>query len=259
MLEAPVPLPGVKSPENPTLGADEEPNLATSRGFEGMAVSRDGGTLYPMLEGALEDDRDKSQRFIYEFDSGSKRYTGERWRYRTEEPGQAIGDLTALDDYRFLAIERDNEQGEEASFKKVYLVDFRRTDAEGFLIKQEVLDLLSIRDPDLTSEPPREGDIGLGDPFSFPFQTIESVLPLEEGRLLLLNDNNYPLSSGRNPGQPDDTEAIIVRSEALKDEPAAQAPDARMPGTGGFSLPVAAGLVLLGTGILVIAVHYRNR
>jgi hypothetical protein len=258
VLEAPIPLPGVRSPESPTLEAEEEPNLPTSRGFEGMAVSEDGGALYPILEGALEDDPDQSQRFIYEFDLESKRYTGERWRYRTEESEYAIADLTALENDRFLAIERDNEQGEEAHFKKVYLVNLRRVNAEGFLIKQEVLDLLSIRDPDLISEPAREGDVGLGDAFSFPFWTIESVLPLKGGRLLLLNDNNYPLSAGRNLGQPDDTEAIIVRSEALKDEPAAQAPAARMPDTGGLSLPVAAGLVLLGTEILVIAVRYGN-
>ncbi|HEV8044595.1 MAG TPA: esterase-like activity of phytase family protein, partial [Rubrobacter sp.] len=130
-------------------------------------------------------------------------------------PDNAIGDLTALGEGRFLVIERDNEQGTEASFKKVYEVDFSRADADEFLLKREVLDLLSISDPDLISEPAREGDVGIGNPFAFPFQTIESILPLGDGRLLLLNDNNYPLSAGRNPGQPDDTEAIVVRSAAL--------------------------------------------
>ncbi|PLS84542.1 MAG: hypothetical protein CYG60_17465 [Actinobacteria bacterium] len=59
-----------------------------------------------------------------------------------------------------------------------------------------------------------------------------------EGRLLLLNDNNYPLSAGRNPTQPDDTEAIIVRSDSLR--------GAGMPGTGGPSVPALAGLAVLG-------------
>jgi hypothetical protein len=54
-----------------------------------------------------------------------------------------------------------------------------------------VLDLLSIRDPDGISQFERAGDIGLGDLFSFPLQNIESTLPLQDGRLLLLNDNNY--------------------------------------------------------------------
>jgi hypothetical protein len=103
---------------------------------------------------------------------------------------------------RFLAIERDNEQGEEAGFKRVYEVDLNREDCEGYLVNEEVLDLLSIRDPYRISEPGREGDIGLVNPFSFPFQTIESILSLGDGRLLLLNDNNYPLSAGRTPPGP---------------------------------------------------------
>ena len=202
VLEAPIPLPDIKSPENPTLGAEEEPNLRTSKGFEGMAISEDEGTLYPTLEGALEDDQETSRRYVYEFDLGSKSYTGERWQYRVEAPDNSIGDFTALGGSRFLVIERDNEQGEEAGFKKVYEVDLNREDSEGYLVKQEVLDLLSIRDPYRISEPGREGDISLGDPFSFPFQTIESVLPLGDGRLLLLNDNNYPLAWAATPTNP---------------------------------------------------------
>jgi hypothetical protein len=250
LLEAPIPLPGVKSPENPSLETEKEPNLPTSGGFEGMAISEDGNTLYPMLEVALEDDPDQSQRLIYEFDLGNKRYTGERWYYRAEAPEHSIGDLTALGDERFLAIERDNEQGEAARFKKVYLIDFRSTDAEGYLTKHEVLDLLSIRDPARISEPAREGDVGLGDPFAFPFWTVESVLPLGDGRLLLLNDNNYPLSAGRNPDQPDNTEAIVVQATALQGDLPARAPTAQAPGTGGPPLLLWAGLSLVGAGTL---------
>ena len=90
VLEAPIPLPDVKSPENPTLESGEEPGLPTSKGFEGMAISTDGTTLYPMLEGALEGD-EGDRRFIYEFDPGSRSYTGERWRYRTEAAEYSIG------------------------------------------------------------------------------------------------------------------------------------------------------------------------
>jgi glycerophosphoryl diester phosphodiesterase len=250
-LEAPIPLPGVKSPDNPTLEDGEEPNLLTSKGFEGMAVSADGTILYPVLEGALEEDQDRSQRLVYEFDIEGKRYTGDVSQYRTETPDNSIGDLTPLGRGRFLVIERDNEQGEDASFKKVYEVDFGRTDSEGFLIKRQLLDLLAIRDPDLLSEPAREGDVGLGDPFAFPFQTIESILPLEGGRLLLLNDNNYPLSAGRNPDRPDDTEAIIVLSNILQDDPATQVPATRVPSTGGPPfLALLVGAALIATGAL---------
>jgi hypothetical protein len=118
-----------------------------------MAISADEGTLYPMLEGALEDDQETSRRYVYEFDLGSKSYTGERWWYSVEAPDNSIGDFTALGGGRFLVIERDNEQGEEAGFKKVYEVDLDREDSEGYLVKREVLDLLSIRD--LTASPSR--------------------------------------------------------------------------------------------------------
>jgi hypothetical protein len=45
----------------------------------------------------------------------------------------------------------------------------------------------------------------------FPFVTIESVLPVDNQTLLILNDNNYPFSVGRTPGQPDNNEFILVK------------------------------------------------
>jgi len=214
VLAAPIPLPQVKSPQNPTLGAGETANLPSSRGFEGTAISPDRNFLYPMLEGALTGDPDQRRRFIYEFDLNRRRYTGQRWQYRTEAANYAIGDLTALDQNRLLVIERDNQQGEAAQFKKIFLVDLRRPDPAGFLVKEEIVDLLRIADPNRISLLAQPGDIGLGNPFSFPFVTIESVLPLSSKRLLVINDNNYPFSTGRNPNQPDNTEFILLNLEA---------------------------------------------
>jgi hypothetical protein len=218
LLEAPIALPGVQSPDNPTLDG-AAPTLRRSQGFEGMAITPDGKTLYPMLEGALIADPDQTRRWIYEFDVRTSSYTGARYAYRVESPGNAIGDLTALDRHRLLVIERDGGQGVNAQFKRIFVVDLRRVDENGYLIKQDALDLLQIRDPDGISLPAREGDIGLGDPFRFPFVTIESVLPLNGNRLLVINDNNFPFSTGRNPTRPDDTEFIIVRTDALKSDP----------------------------------------
>jgi glycerophosphoryl diester phosphodiesterase len=180
-----------------------------------MAASPDGAFLYPMLEGALGADPEQRRRPLFEFDVASGRYTGARWEYRTESPENSIGDLVALGANRFLVIERNDEQGEAARFKKIFLMDLRRVGEDGFLSKEEIVDLLSIDDPARMSEPTREGDIGLGERFSFPFQAVESLLPLGDGSLLVINDNNYPLSAGRNPARPDDTEAIIVRPFAL--------------------------------------------
>src|ERR671919_717885 len=130
VLEAPVPLPGVQSPQNPFLGAGT-PNLPPSRGFEPLALSIDGKTLYPMLEGALVGDSDPRRRILNEFDLRSGEYSGRTWWYRTDAafPNAVIGDLTALDEHRFVLIERDDAQGAEARQKKIYLVDLRRVDS----------------------------------------------------------------------------------------------------------------------------------
>jgi len=202
VLEAPFPLPGVKSPQNPFLGTGT-PNLPRSKGFEGMAISPNGKALYPLLEGPLTTDPDQRRLIINEFSLKQERYTGRQWFYRLETLGFAIGDMTAFADRKFLVIERDNFEGAAAMFKKIFVVDFDDVDSEGFLVKREVADLLHIRDPFHLG--------GASDVFRFPFVTIESVLPLGNRRLAVLNDNNYPGSAGRTPGQPDPDEFIIIR------------------------------------------------
>ncbi len=220
VLEAPIALPGVQSPQNPYLATPDAWTIRASRGFEGMALSPDGRTLYPILEGALRDDPDARRRVVYEFDLGRRAYTGRTWQYRVDAafPDAVIGDFTAVDQHRFVLIERDDFQGAEARQKKVYLVDLRRTNAAGTLAKTLVLDLLRIPDPAGVSRPARPGEYGVGDPFAFPLQSVESLEVLGAGRLLVANDNNYPGSDGRWVGRdrPDDTELIVVDAPVLR-------------------------------------------
>jgi hypothetical protein len=220
VLEAPIPLPGVQSPQNPFLPHPDAWTLRSSRGFEGMARSIDGKTLYPMLEGALRGDPDPRRRILHEFDPRANAYTGRTWQYRVDAafPDAVIGDFTALDQHRFVLIERDDDQGIGARQKRVYLVDLRRFDAEGYLDKRLVLDLLHIPDPDGISLPARPGEFGVGELFSFPLQSVESLEVLGGERLLIANDNNYPFSDGRwvARDRPDDTELIVVRAPGLR-------------------------------------------
>lgn len=207
LLDAPIPLPGVKSPQNPYLAPGEVPNLPRSKGFEGMAISPNGHTLYPLLEGPLVTDSDQRRLTINEFDLGTEAYTGRQWCYRLEvstATGQSIGDMTAVDDHLFIVIERDNNEGAAAQFKKLYLIDLNDTDVNGCVAKHELVDLLNIADPDHLS--PYGGTV-----FRFPFQTIESVLPLSQNVLAVLDDNNYPFSAGRLAGQADPNEFILLR------------------------------------------------
>jgi hypothetical protein len=220
VLEAPIPLPGVQSPQNPFLPNPDAWTIRASRGFEGTALSIDRKTLYPMLEGALRNDPDPRRRILNEFDLRSKAYTGRTWQYRVDAafPDAVIGDLTALDQRRLVLIERDDAQGAEALQKKVYLVDLRRVGADGYLEKRLVVDLLRIRDTNGISLPARPGEFGVGDPFSFPLQSVESLEVLGGERLLIANDNNYPFSDGRWSARdrPDDTELIVLRAPALR-------------------------------------------
>jgi hypothetical protein len=185
-----------------------------------MARSIDGKTLYPMLEGALRGDSDPRRRILHEFDMRADAYTGRTWQYRVDAafPDAVIGDFTALDQHRFVLIERDDDQGNGARQKRVYLVDLRRFDAEGYLDKRLVLDLLHIPDPDGISLPARPGEFGVGELFSFPLQSVESLEVLGGERLLIANDNNYPFSDGRwvARDRPDDTELIVVRAPGLR-------------------------------------------
>jgi hypothetical protein len=216
VLEAPFPLPGVQSPDNPFLGGTP-PTLPRSRGFEGIAITPNGKRLYPLLEGPLTADPDQRRLLINEFDVKHKQFTGRQWAYHLEAPTstrQSIGDFTAVTDRDFLVLERDSGQGPTALFKKVFLVNLDEVDAEGFLLKREVVDLMNIADPDDV------GGTGTG-VFTFPFETIESVIVLSANRIGVLNDNNYPGSSGRVPGQPDNDEFIVIEL----DDPLPGCPD----------------------------------
>ncbi|HLL65480.1 MAG TPA: esterase-like activity of phytase family protein [Micromonosporaceae bacterium] len=218
VLDAPIPLPdGTKSPQSPELGAGEQPTLPASRGFEAMAVSGDGWTLYPVLEGARIGDADQRRRVVYEFDIRANRYTGRTWTFRVDAPELVIGDAAMLDrdGRRLILIERDNGQGPTALVKRLVVTDLDAADGAGLLPRRTVADLLHIADPRGVSTPARAGEYGVGPIFSFPLQSVETVLPLRGDRVLVANDNNFPGNDGRIAGRPDDTELIEITIPGL--------------------------------------------
>jgi hypothetical protein len=211
VLEAPIPLPGVRSPDNPLPGP--APNLASSNGFEGMAISPDGRTLYPTLEGPLAEDADKTIRRSFTFNIAERRYEPGYRVYHVADPSYLVSDLTALGAHRFVSLERDNFQGPAAVHKQAFVV----TPHRGALETRLVLDELNIADPRGISlqGPVRPGDFGLGDPFRMPYQTIEAVLPVGGNRLAIVNDTNFG-STGRNPALPDYSDFIRVKVPGLR-------------------------------------------
>ena len=184
--------------------------LDRSGGFEGMALTKDGRTLLPLLEKRL--DNTGPSLLIHAFDIASRRYTGARYHYPLEQPdSHAIGDFIMFDEQRGLVIERDGSQGNLNGFKRIYEIELH-TPGEP-VGKTLAVDLLHIADPHRISEPGQPGDVGIGQDFAFPFETIEDVIVFDRKHIGVLNDNNYPFSIGRHVGssQPDDNEFIIIK------------------------------------------------
>jgi len=212
MLASPYQLAGLNAVDNPT---GEAANLPRSRGFEGMAISPDGKWLYPMLEGALEDEGPALN--IYTFDIEEKLFVNinagtPSYRYRLCEDASAIGDFTMFSKTAGLILERDSGQGDKALLKHVYRVDFEQLDEDGYLRKTLVADLLNIQDPhDLNQDGNQL--------FSFPFQTIEGLVVLGPTTLGIVNDNNYPFGHARDDSgaQPDNSEFILIQVDPLWD------------------------------------------
>jgi hypothetical protein len=213
VLDAPVPTPGVMSRDSPFLFGRPH-NLNSSNGFEAMALSKDGRTLYPILEGALIG-ADPQDRVVFEFDVRERRFTGRRWTYRMTAPITTLpSDAVALDRDHLIVLERDNDQGPAAMWKRAFVIDVPRGGPRT-LPKKHIVDLLDVRDEHLISLPARPGDFGLGDPFKFPYVTVEAVLPLGQGELAIVNDTNFG-STGRNPGLPDYSDFIVVDVPRLR-------------------------------------------
>ena len=208
VLAAPYELPDGKSPQNPFLQPGEVARVRPSRGFEAMAMAQDGRYLYPVVEGSFTDDPLPRRRFIYEFDTRKGRYTGTTWQYQVDTDDNVVGDAFTVRKGILTVIERDDFEGPASVTKRLYRVDLRHPDGDGFVTKELVLDLLKIANPDGIGADPTA--YGLGDPFAFALQSFESAIELRDGNLLVVNDNNYPGSAGRRPGTPDDTEMVII-------------------------------------------------
>jgi hypothetical protein len=203
LLQAPIELPNpqggfVRSPQNLNGAA----NLASSKGFESMATNPDRTILYPMLEGTVKGDPEGFLR-IYKANATTGEFQGIVGYYKLEDPNNATGDMTVINENEYLVIERDNKQGNEARFKKVYKINLTKQAQDRTIEKQEIVDLLNIQDAnDLNRDEQTQ--------FRFPFQTIEDVLVLDANTLLVANDNNYPFSIARPPGI-DNTEIILLK------------------------------------------------
>jgi hypothetical protein len=148
LLQAPIGLPGAKAPQNPTLAPGETPTVRSSRGFEAVAMSRDGRTLYPILEASLITDADPTLRHVYRFDVATSSYKPDTWTFHANGNDLQIGDAQVTAGRRIVFIERDDFEGPAAKIKDIDAIDLDGPrNADGTLRKSLVFSALRIRDP----------------------------------------------------------------------------------------------------------------
>jgi hypothetical protein len=233
----------VLSPDHPTLAMPANPaakmpsfNLKRSGGYEGLAMAKDGGKLYGMLEGPLYIEEGSVEKAddgatvlrVIEFDVASKSWTGRSWLYPLAEGGEAIGDFNMIDATTALVIERDNGVGVAAqacadkanptpdcfavasTVKRIYKIEMTDENAGKSVRKIGYVDLLDIKDPD------NKKRAGGGEGFyDMPFLTIENVDLIDGGRIVVGNDNNLPFSAGRALDKADDNEFVVLNVKEL--------------------------------------------
>ena len=228
----------VRSPDYPGTVAPGAPDakmaafqIKRSKGFEGMAASRDGSKLYALLEGPVWNEEarayeavDGGKQFlrVLEFDVKAEQWTGRHWKYVLEGNSHAIGDFNMIDDTTGLIIERDNGEGtadkacpqgekrkdcfsDTAKFKRIYKVELTEANAGSELRKVAYIDLMNIQDPNRVAKKPLNAGM-----FTFPFFTIENVDVVDASHIVVGNDNNLPFSSSRDPNRADDNELVLL-------------------------------------------------
>ncbi len=220
----------------PNYPGDASFEARRSGGFEPMAKSLDGKTLYPMFEWPLWDAATKAQESrngkpytrILELDAASKTYSTRQWKYAFEETGNIAADFQMLSMTTGLVIERDDmTEGSgnvckdeprtdcftrPAKFKRIYKIDFAQTDADGFVKKVAFIDLTKIANPQrVAKRGPNE------ETFVLPHLGPEGLTVVDAKHIVVVNDNNFPYSSGRTLGKPDDNELTLLNIQALID------------------------------------------
>lgn len=226
----------VRSPDHPAVTTPGVPGGAVdfqikrSKGFEGMASSKDGSKLYALLEGPVwnaeakdyERVAGKEALRVLEFDVQAGKWSGRSWMYPLEANGNAIGDFNMIDGSAGLIIERDNGEGtadkacpegqkrtdcfhDIAKFKRVYKIEMTDANVGGPVRKVGYIDLLNIADPQKLARKPLNDGV-----LKFPFFTIENVDVVDATHIVVGNDNNLPFSTSREPNKADDNELILL-------------------------------------------------
>ncbi|WP_454733149.1 MULTISPECIES: esterase-like activity of phytase family protein [Cupriavidus] len=226
--------PLVQTPNNPYLvanGTTAQANLGGSGGLESLAINASRTRLYGMYEKEVAGD-DVRSRIINVFNLGTLNFETS-YRYRVgsgqrlngdgnlETEYYSVNDMVAVNDREFLVVEKDSGAGDvrtgkfaasntwrnAARFKRIFKISLDRVDADGFLVKEEVADLMQLLDPTRLGASDTIDGV-----FAYPMECIEAIAIVDARTLLLVNDNNYPGGSpSRVPSGVDANEFVMIR------------------------------------------------
>jgi len=99
-----------------------------------------------------------------------------------------------------------------AQFKRIYKIDMGQVDADGFVKKVAYIDLTRIANPNGKAHLGENGPV-----FALPHLGPEGLAVVDAEHIAVVNDNNFPYSSGRTIGQPDHNEITLLNIKALLD------------------------------------------
>ncbi|MDR1679390.1 MAG: esterase-like activity of phytase family protein [Prevotellaceae bacterium] len=110
----------------PAHYATRRPN----RGMEGLTISKDGNTLYGIMQSPLyypdKSTKDKSQILrIVSIDIATRKVS--EYLYRLENPDMAVSEIIALNNSEFLVLERDGDFPQHGKgFKKIFKINLSK-------------------------------------------------------------------------------------------------------------------------------------
>jgi hypothetical protein len=99
-----------------------------NRGMEGVSLSPNGRWLVAAMQGPLvQDGRIENNKclglatrwLVYDLQNGETK----EWLYLLDDESTGLSEVLAIDEKRFLALERDSKAGAKAKIKRIHLVD----------------------------------------------------------------------------------------------------------------------------------------
>lgn len=101
-----------------------------NRGFEGLAISDDGSTLWAILQGplmqdgAFDDERERVGRNVRVLEVRPESGATREFVYVMNSAAAGISEVLSFEDRTLLVLERDGRAGEKARFRGVFAADF---------------------------------------------------------------------------------------------------------------------------------------